>query len=205
VRLSSTILDLANGKVGPHKGSGRETFLQVKAKKILESSASLRQIPRTLALELKAELIRQLCEELLVNHDRVTRLERMLRNKMLPATGQTITTIPGIGTILAATIVGETGSVSRFRSRSAFAVYNGTAPARHSTGGRERHKARRNCNHRLKRAFWLAARAAVLHDPLAKAYFNRCKSRGLNYNECLKRVARRMSDIVYALLKSGGD
>jgi hypothetical protein len=38
---------------------------------------------------------------------------------------------------------------------------------------------------------------------LAKEYFNRCKSRGLSYSECVKRVARRMSDLVYALLKSG--
>jgi hypothetical protein len=204
VLLSSVILSLANGKIGPHKGSNREMFLQAKAEKILETSAPLRQTPRTLALELKAELIRQL-DELLVNHDRVTRLERMLRNEMLPATGQTITTIPGIGTILAATIIGETASIMRFRSRAAFAVYNGTAPARHSTGGRERHKARRDCNHRLKRAFWLAARAAVLHNALAKAYFEQCKSRGLNYTECIKRVARRMSDMVYSLLKSGRD
>ena len=111
--------------------------------------------------------------------------------------------MPGIGTILAATIIGETTSVTRFRSRAAYAVYNGTAPARHSTGGRERHKARRDCNHRLKRAFWLAARAAVFHDPLAKAYFEQCKRRGLAYNECIERVARRMSDMVYSLLKSG--
>lgn len=205
VQLSRVILGLANGRVGPHKGRDREEFLQAKAEKILKTSASLGQTPRTLALELKAELIRQLCDELLVNHDRVTRLERMLREHLLPAVGQTITTMPGIGTILAATIVGETGSVIRFRSRAAYAVYNGTAPARYSTGGRERHKARRACNHRLKRAFWLAARAAALHDPLAKAYFNQCKSRGLNYNECIKRIARRMSDIVYSLLKSGRD
>jgi transposase len=178
-------------------------FLQAKAEKILETSASLAPTPRTLALELKAELIRQLCDELLVNHDRVRRLKRMLREQMLPAIGQTITTIPGIGTILAATIVGETACITRFRSRAAYAVYNGTAPARHSTGGRERHKARRDCNHRLKRAFWLAARAAVLHDPLAKAYFEQCERRGLAYNECIKRVARRMSDIAYSLLKSG--
>jgi len=205
VRLSRVILDLANGKVGPHKGHDREKFLQAKAEKILKTSAAPGQMPRKLALELKAELIRQLCDELLINHDRVTRLERMLRKQMLPVTGQTITTMPGIGTILAATIVGETASVTRFRSRAAYAVYNGTAPARHSTGGRERHKARRACNHRLKRAFWLAARAAALHDPLANAYFDQCKSRGLNYNERIKRIARSTSDIVYSLLKSGRD
>ena len=134
---------------------------------------------------------------------RATRLERMMRDQLLPASQQTITSIPGIGTILAAAIIGETGSISRFRSPAAFAVYNGTAPARNSTGGRDRHKARRDCNHRLKRAFWLAARAAVLHDVLAQEYFIRCKGRGHSYSECVKRVARRMSDMVYALLKSG--
>jgi transposase len=203
--LASLLLDLAGGKVGPHKAANRLTTMQHKAQMILETSASLRVSPRTLALELKAELIRQLCDELLANHERVTRLRRMLREQLLPATGQTITTIPGFGTILAATVVGETGSINRFRSPAAFAVYNGTAPARNSTGGRDRHKARRDCNHRLKRAFYLAARAAVLHDSLARAYFERCKSRGLSYTECLKRVARRMSDLVYALLKSGRD
>lgn len=201
--LASLLLDLAGGKVGPHKGSNRLIAMRSKAQTILETSAAMRASPRTLALELRAELIRQLCDELLANHDRSTRLERMLRERLLPATKQTLTTVTGISTILAATIIGETGSITRFRSPAAFAVYNGTAPARNSSGGRDRDKARRNCNHRLKRAFYLAARAAVLHDPLAKAYHQSCKSRGLSYVEALKRVARRMSDVVYALLKSG--
>jgi len=122
VMLSSIILRLANGKVGPHKGKDREKFLQTKAEKILETAASLGRTPRTLALELKAELIRQLCDELLVNHDRVIRLERMLGKQLLPETGQTITTMPGIGTILGATIIGETASITRFRPRAAYAT-----------------------------------------------------------------------------------
>jgi transposase len=201
--LASQLLDLAGGRVGPHKGDKRLVAMRGKAQTILETTAGQRTLRRTPALELKAELIRQLCDEGLVIHDRISRLERMLRQQLLPATGQTITTIPGISTILAATIIGETGSIERFRSPAAFAVYNGTAPARNSTGGRERHKARHDCNHRLKRAFYLAARAAVLHDQLAKAYYERCKSRGLGYEEAVKRVARRMADLVYALLKTG--
>jgi transposase len=201
--LAHLLMELAGGKVGPHKGANRLIAMHSKAQAILETSAAMRALPRPLALELKAELIRQLCDELLAIHDRITRLERMLRDELLPATQQTITTVPGISTILAATIIGETGSIARFRSPAAFAVYDGTAPARHSSGGRERHKARRDCNHHLKRAFYLAARAAVLHDPIAKAYHQRCTRRGLSYGEGLKRVARRMSDVVYALLKSG--
>ena len=184
--LASLLLELAGGKVGPHQGDNRLIAMRRKAQAILGTSAAM----RALALELKAELIGQLCDELLANHDRILRLERMLGEQLLPATKQTITTITGISTILAATIIGETGSITRFRSPAAFAVYNGTAPARTSTGGRDRHKARRDCNHRLKRAFYLAARAAVLHDPIAKAYHQSCKSRGLSYVEALKRVAR---------------
>jgi hypothetical protein len=37
----------------------------------------------------------------------------------------------------------------------------------------------------------------------AKVYFKQCKSPGLNYTECVKRVARRMPDMGYSLLKSG--
>lgn len=201
--LGGLILDLAGGRVGPHKGGKRLVAMREKAQRILNTTADLCEAPRTLALELKAELIHQLCDELLAIHARIGRLERLLRDQLLPATGQTITSIPGIGHILAAAIIGEVGSINRFRSPAAFAVYNGTAPASNSTGGRSRHKARHDCNHRLKRAFWLAARSAVLHDALARSYFERCKERGLGYAECLKRVGRRMSDMVYALLKSG--
>jgi transposase len=201
--LGGLLLDLAGGRVGRHKGDKRLVAMRDRAQGILSTAAELRAAPRTLALELKAELIRQFCDELLAIHTRIGRLELLLRDQLLPATGQTITTIPGIGNILAAVIFGEIGSIHRFRSPAAFAVYNGTAPARNSTGGRDRHKARYDCYHRLKRAFWLAARSAVLHDPLAKDYFERCKQRGLSYTECLKRVARRMSHMVYALHKSG--
>jgi len=73
----------------------------------------------------------------------------------------------------------------------------------HGAASRDRHRARHDCNHRLKRAFYLAARAAVRHDPIAKTFHQRCTCRGLNYCEAVKRVARRMSDLVYVLLKSG--
>ena len=201
--LAEILLDMAGGRVGPYKGEARLDHLRAKAKGILETTAAGRAWPRTPALELKAELIRQLCEELRVNLERASRLERMLKDELLPASGETISTIPGIGTKLAAAILGEIGDIRRFRNRNTFAKYNGTAPASNSTGGQARHTARNRCNRRLKRAFWLAARAATLNDPLAANYFDQCRCRGLSYNEAVKRVARRMSDLVFAMLRSG--
>jgi hypothetical protein len=60
--LASVLLDLARSKIRPHKGSCRLAVLRAKgesgeAERSLETLASLRTPPRTLALELKAELI----------------------------------------------------------------------------------------------------------------------------------------------------
>jgi transposase len=167
------------------------------------ATAALQVQPRDRSLILKAELIRQLCEEILSNLERVQRLERLLHDELLPATGQKLESVPGIGTITAATILGEIGDVCRFPNRHAFAKYNGTAPASKSTGGRQRHTARRGCNHRLKHALWLIALAAVRHDPLGRSYYQRRHAGGLGKVDASKRVARRMSDIIYAMLRTG--
>jgi len=46
--------------------------------------------------------------------------------------------IPGMGTILAATVVAETGPVVRFRSPKALARYAGLTPAERTSGGKQR-------------------------------------------------------------------
>lgn len=196
--LAGTLQELA----GRYLASARNG-LDERARHILTATAALQAQPRDQGLALKAELIRQLSEEILANLERTRRLEQLLHDELLPAIGQNLESVPGIGTTIAATILGEIGDVRRFPSRHAFAKYNGTAPASKSTGGRQRHTARRGCNHRLKRALWLSALSAVRHDPLAKAYYQRRLEGGLSKVDAIKRVARRMSDIVYAMLRSG--
>ena len=201
--LAPVLAELANGNIGPLNGQSREARLRERAEQILQATVGVRQLPRTPAMDLKAELIRQLCHELLENHQRWQRLERIVARDLLPKVDQKPTTLPGVADVLAATLLGEIGDIRRFPDRNAFAKYNGTAPAQKSSGGRQRHRARRGCNHRLKRAFWLAAAAAVRHDDLAQAYYNRCLAKGLTKLDSLKRVARRLSDIVYAMLVRG--
>jgi transposase len=196
--LARTLQELA----GRHLGAARKS-LGERAQHILTASAALQTQPRDQSLALKAELILQLSEEILVNLDRTGRLEQLLHDELLPAIGQKLESVPGIGTITAATILGEIGDVRRFPTRHAFAKYNGTAPASKSTGGRQRHTARRGCNHRLKRALWQSALSAVRHDPLAKAYYQRRLTGGLSKVDAIKRVARRMSDMIYAMLRTG--
>jgi transposase len=46
---------------------------------------------------------------------------------LVTSSGSTLTTLFGIGTVIAGRILAETGSISRFASKDAFASYNGTA------------------------------------------------------------------------------
>lgn len=200
--LAQVLLELGGGRVGPRSREASLDTLQEQASRILETTRRLREQPATAVHRLRAELIGQLCAELLQIHDSKRRLLRLLDHELLPAAGRSLTSIPGVGLTLAATFIGEIGDIRRFSSRHAFAKYNGTAPSARSSGGRMRHTARKSCNHRLKRAMWLMALAAMRHDPLARAYYDRCRSRGLSKLESLKRVARRMSDIVYAVLRT---
>jgi transposase len=175
-------------------------MLNAKAAHILDATAALRRLPSTPALAMQRELVRQLREDLLANHDHAQRLDQLLKAELLAASGQHLQTVPGIGIRMAATIIGEMGDVRRFASRDAFAKYDGTAPASKSSGGRQRHVARRSCNRRLKRALWLAACAAVRHDRLARAHHHACVTRGLYGLDTIKRVARPMSDLIYAMM-----
>ena len=200
--LAEVLGELARGPTGSAPCKYSRQQLIERARLILDATAGLRTLPRTPALELKAELARQLCDEILTLNERLQCLERILSAELLAQLDErVITTMPGIGIALGAAIIGETGDIHRFPSRDAFAKYNGTAPAEKSSGGRARHRGRRGCNRRLKRALWLAARASVLHDDLAAEYYERCRARGMSKIDSLKRVARRMSDILHAMLR----
>jgi transposase len=201
--LAEVLRELAGGRVGPRSREASRQALEQQASRILEATSRLREQSVTVVHRLRAELIGQLCAELLQIHDSRARLKHLLDDELLPVPGRSLMAMCGVGITLAATVVGEIGDIRRFPSRHAFAKYNGTAPAARSSGGRVRHAARKSCNHRLKRAMWLMALAAMRHDPLARAFYDRCRARGLSKLESLKRVARRMSDIVYAVLRSG--
>ena len=58
----------------------------------------------------------------------VNALERELRD-LIRVQAPALLAVPGCGALGAATIVGETAGVSRFRSEDAFARFTGTAPS----------------------------------------------------------------------------
>lgn len=115
---------------------------------------------------------------------------------------QVLTSMPGIGVRTAALILLEIGDASAFKSAGHLAAYAGIAPVTHHSGSsiRGEHPARSG-NRKLKRAFFLAAFAA-LSDPTSRAYYDRKPAEGKKHNAALICLARRRCDVLFAMLRS---
>ena len=110
--------------------------------------------------------------------------------------------LKSISTVIASVLLGETLNPDRFNTRDKFARYNGTAPQEISSGGKIKHRARKGCNHRLKKTLRQISITAILREPLTKEYYQRCLSRGLSKSQALKRVDRKISDIAYKMMRT---
>jgi transposase len=83
-------------------------------------------------------------------------------------------TIPGIGKILALTIMLETGPIERFKKVGEYSSYCRKAPTIWLSNNKQKGKGNsKNGNKYLSRAFAEAAEFARRHDDKAKAFFNR--------------------------------
>ncbi|EJQ54785.1 IS110 family transposase [Bacillus mycoides] len=115
-----------------------------------------------------------------------------------------ITTIPGIGPILGATILREIGDIDRFDKPSKLVAYAGIDATISQSGQYEStgmSMSKRGSSH-LRRALFQAAITAYKHDPVLKAFYEKKRNQGKHYYVCIGAVARKLCYIVYAILKS---
>jgi transposase len=148
-------------------------------------------------------IISDLAQRLLQLKRSIEAVETQLQ-QTLPATGQHLETLRGVGTVLAAVFVGETRDIARFhRDKDRFASYNGSAPATRGTGKHVRQVQNRWCNRRLKSALNQLALTAYRQDPLSAEYYQTCLNRGLAPREAHKRLMRRLSDVIFAMMRDG--
>lgn len=113
-----------------------------------------------------------------------------------------LTSMPGVGVRTAARLLTEVAG-KHFPTASHLAAYAGLAPVtrRSGTSIRGEYSSRRG-NKVLKNAMFLSAFAA-LRDPESRAYYDRKIAQGKRHNQALLALARRRSDVLYALLRDG--
>ena len=123
--------------------------------------------------------------------------------RLVGASRTRLTDLVGVGPILAARILGETGDISRFPDSDHFAAANGTAPIPVASGRTDRHRLNRGGNRRLNRAVHYVALTQATKEPRAVAYLARKQAEGKTKREALRCLKRRLSTVIYKNLVAG--
>jgi transposase len=147
-----------------------------------------------------AEDIRLLARHLSGQAVALKQLEKQME-ALLAKIHTPLTSFKGLGPVTAATIHGEMLSVDRFATANRFARYNGTAPRESSSGRSPCHVKNTRCNRRLKQVLMQLALNASKYHQASADYLEHLRARGITGGAARIRLARRLSDVIYAMLK----
>jgi transposase len=188
---------------------GRKVSKRAKLEEIwemAERTAALPHDPDSLAVETFRMTLRHLQQLTELRASIEQRAEDVLRGNVDYAHLQSL---PGIGPIIALTILAEAGDVRRFAHHRQFLKYCGFDLAKSQSGvqrGREQLSKRGNA--RLRMAFWLAAQVAIRQrENSFRAKYDRYVSTNpLDADlkrKALTAVAAKMARVAYAIIKKG--
>jgi transposase len=111
--------------------------------------------------------------------------------------------LPGVGPIVAATLLTSWSHPGRCRHEAAFAMLAGTAPIPASSGQTVRYRLNRSGDRQLNRALHVIALSRLRHDAATRDYAERRRAEGKTDREikrCLKRYIGRQ---LYRQLEAG--
>jgi transposase len=142
-----------------------------------------------------------LATELVEDLQRLDRQLKVVRARLVKIVGDAQTTtidIFGVGPIIAATVLGATGNVSRFPTADRFAAYTGTAPIEASSGPRKVYRLSQRGNRQLNHAIHMAAVTQIRNrGSVGRIYYDRKISEGMSPKMALRALKRRVSDALY--------
>ena len=112
-----------------------------------------------------------------------------------------ICTIPGIGTTLAATIIGEVGDFSKFSSPEKILAFAGMVPTVYSSGKyvSSHNKMDKRGSRNLRCALFLAVRSASLFVPELNEYLLKKRKEGKHFFVACSHAAKKLVRLMYSL------
>jgi transposase len=111
--------------------------------------------------------------------------------------------LPGIGRLIAATMLAEASQALAERDYHALRTYAGTAPVTRQSGKKCSVTMRQACNGRLRHAVYHWARVSSQFDPRSREQYQRLRQAGHSHGRALRGVADRLLAVLIAILSSG--
>lgn len=145
--------------------------------------------------------IKMLIEQISFIQNQVSDVENEIE-VLLEKINTPITTIPGIGSVNAATILGEIGDIKRFSNPSKLVAYAGLDASISQSGEYEstyNHMSKRGSPY-LRRALFQSALRAEFCDPVFSDYYQKKISEGKHHLVATNAVARKLCHTIFAVL-----
>lgn len=123
--------------------------------------------------------------------------------QLMSKLGTNIKTIPGVGSVIGAVILGEIGDIERFDNPSKLVAYAGLDASVSQSGEYEASsgKLSKRGSPYLRKALYMAAQRAEFCDPVFHAYYEKKRSEGKHHLVATNAVARKLCHTIYAILK----
>jgi transposase len=187
-RLHAVLRDLLPGGAPTGLSADKAAALMKGVRPVTATDACRRDIARDLLSDLR-RLDRQVKDN-----------EAEMRDA-LAVTRTGLTTLPGLGTVLAAKVIGHVGDVSRFPTEHHFASYTGSAPLDASSGNNVRHRLNTGGNRALNSVLHIIAVCQIRDGGRGQEYYLRKITEGKTPAEARRALKRRLSNVVYRIMK----
>jgi transposase len=183
-RLRWHLHELLPGEEPAKRGLDRRRVLDALAIRLAGIDGTVARIARDLVGRIR---------ELTMAIDGLERELEALVRPLAPA----LLALQGCGVLGAAKIVGETAGIARFRSSSAFARHNGSAPLPVWSAGSGRHRLSRTGNRQLDTALHRIAITRIRLGGRGAEYVAKRRAAGDTRTEAVRALRRHISDEIY--------
>ena len=187
-RLHAVLRDLQPGGVAAGLSAEKAATAMKKIRVTTATDACRRDIARDLLTDLR-------------RLDRLVKDNEAQMREALAATRTTLTTLPGLGTVMAAKLLGHVGDVARFPTEHHFASYTGSAPLDALSGNNLRHRLNTGGNRALNSVLHVIAICQIRDGGPGQAYYLRKIAEGKTPAEARRALKRRLSNVVYRIMQ----
>ena len=186
--------------------SAREQFVTQRIANINALKTMQRKVVKT-ATGMKAyeQAIKQLSENI---HEIEREMKRLMKeDDSFHRLIKTMTSTPGIGLVLAASLAVTTNGFLRTCNYKRLASYAGISPIEHTSGISVYRKPRSRCfgPPRLRKLLYLAAMSVSTHNPEFKRYYLRKVAEGKPKRLVLNNISNKLLKVVCALVRTETD
>jgi transposase len=149
----------------------------------------------------RAAIVRRLAQRLRLATEQAEELERLVRARIKDSAFMGLTSIWGVGMIIAGTLAGILGPGCRFANDAQLAAYAGVAPLEASSASLVRHRLNRGGNRRLNMIVHMVALTQLRSWEPARAYVGRRLAEGKTRREAMRALKRYLVRAIWQAWK----